>query len=196
MFSQCSTHVHLSFTAAIQGWNISKKTDMTIFDYHAAHPELGKRFGGAVATFSKGLGIGPESLVDGYDWLTVRGGHGTVVDVGGADGYTSAAIARAALGLQLIVQDLPNIVASFEGTIPKDVEARVRLVPHDFFTTQLVQADVYILRQILHNWPDPACVKILRALVPAMRSGAKVVANDRVLPPPGELPFIQERIIR
>jgi hypothetical protein len=54
---------------------------------------------------------------------------------------------------------------------------------HDFFTEQPVKdADIYLLRFILHNWSDSYCIDILRRLVPALKDGARVLVNDIVLP--------------
>jgi hypothetical protein len=60
--------------------------------------------------------------------------------------------------------------------------ARVSFMSHDFFTPQTVVADVYLLRWILHNWSDKYCVRILRALIPALKPGARVIVNEDVRP--------------
>jgi hypothetical protein len=41
-------------------------------------------------------------------------------------------------------------------------------------------ADIYMLKWILHDWPDAESVAILRALVPALKPGARVVFIDYV----------------
>jgi hypothetical protein len=51
---------------------------------------------------------------------------------------------------------------------------------HDFFKPQPVQADIYLIKIVLHDWPDAECIKILRALVPALKPGSKVVFIDYV----------------
>lgn len=68
---------------------------------------------------------------------------------------------------------------------------------HDFFTPQPVKyADVYLLRFILHDYPDRYAVKILENLVPALKDGARLIVMDGVLPEPNTLPKSEERIIR
>lgn len=52
----------------------------------------------------------------------------------------------------------------------------------DFFTEQPVTADLYYFRTVFHNWADKYCVKILRALIPALRPGARILIHERVLP--------------
>ncbi|HEX4754760.1 MAG TPA: methyltransferase, partial [Candidatus Dormibacteraeota bacterium] len=43
-------------------------------------------------------------------------------------------------------------------------------------------ADVYILRDILHDWPDDRAAEILRACRSAMTAGAELLVIDAVLP--------------
>lgn len=77
-----------------------------------------------------------------------------------------------------------------------DVADRIAFMAHDFFAPQPVVAGVYFLRWILHNWSDKYCVKILQALVPALRPGAKVIVSEAVMPGPGAMPKGVETMIR
>lgn len=45
--------------------------------------------------------------------------------------------------------------------------------------------DVYLLKQILHDWDDEQCVTLLKNCVRAMRSGGKVVVVEMVVPEDG-----------
>lgn len=68
---------------------------------------------------------------------------------------------------------------------------------HDIFEEQPVHgADAYLFRWILHNWPDKYCVKALRALIPALKPGARVLIAEFVMPPSGVVPNELERKIR
>lgn len=46
-------------------------------------------------------------------------------------------------------------------------------------------ADVYLLRMIIHDWPDADAVRILKELVEVMKEGSRIVIMDMVLPTPG-----------
>jgi hypothetical protein len=48
------------------------------------------------------------------------------------------------------------------------------------FDPQPVTADIYMLKWILHDWPDVESLAILRALIPALKPGARVVFIDYV----------------
>jgi hypothetical protein len=58
---------------------------------------------------------------------------------------------------------------------------------HDMLITQPIEnADVYFFRAVLHNHPDAVVVKALQALVPALKTGAKVMIQDFGLTDPGQ----------
>lgn len=78
------------------------------------------------------------------------------------------------------MEDLPQAQAGFDKHQPADMKDRVTFVAHDFFQPQPVEADIYLIKLILHDWPDDECVRILRGLVPAMRPGARVFFLDYV----------------
>jgi hypothetical protein len=68
---------------------------------------------------------------------------------------------------------------------------------HDFFEDQpIIGADIYLSRWCLHDWPDRYCLRILRSLVPAMRSNSRVLIMDALLGPAGAFPAAIEKEIR
>ncbi|KAK3365683.1 O-methyltransferase-domain-containing protein [Lasiosphaeria ovina] len=94
---------------------------------------------------------------------------------------------------RFVVQDLPEGIAE----APKDKNPRVEFQAHDFFTEQPVKgADIFILRQIMHDWSDKYCRQILQDLIPALKPGARIVLNEQVLPTPNTVSKYQERIQR
>jgi hypothetical protein len=64
------------------------------------------------------------------------------------------------------------------------------------FKEQPVCAEVYHFRWIFHNWPDKYCIMLLRAQIPALKAGARVVIQDFVVPESGTVPYYQERLSR
>lgn len=139
-----------------------------------------------------------NSLVHGWDWTSLDQRHGgaSVVDLGGANGHASIALASKYKNLRFEVQDLPSVIEAAKVEVPTDLEGRVTMKAHDFKQPQPTQADVYLLRQILHDWPDFECVKILQALVPSLKPGARVLINDHLVLPPGAVSPLYERHIR
>ncbi|RAQ98860.1 putative O-methyltransferase [Stemphylium lycopersici] len=173
------------------GFSLANQTDLAFYDVLTKEPERARRFGGAMSFFSTGEGYSLRHLTDGYPWATVS--FGTVVDLGGSHGDAAFALARKFPDLHLVVQDLPEVIANANVKAGLDV----KFLAHNFFEEQPVKgADVYYYRWTLHNWPDQYCIKALRALVPALKPGSRILIIDAVMPPPGTLPNDLDRKLR
>lgn len=84
-----------------------------------------------------------------------------------------------------------------KSTLSADLAGRVQFQAHDMFTNNPVSgAAVYYLRHILHDWPDSHAVLILKALVPALKHGSRILVSDSVIPPPGVLHGQDEKFVR
>ncbi|KAH7381319.1 O-methyltransferase-like protein [Phaeosphaeria sp. MPI-PUGE-AT-0046c] len=158
-----------------------------LFQFYKQDPKRAARFASAMAGVSR-LERHFDSLKESYPWDQIDGGK--VIDVGGGSGHMSVALARAFPHLELIVQDSLTMLSSAEQNDFSDLNGRVTFMPHDFFTKQPVSgAAAYLLRYITHNWNDADCIRIFRAMVPALeksRPGTPLLINDVVLPALGE----------
>ena len=139
-----------------------------------------------------GPGYSMQHLVGAYSWDSISSG-GAVVDVGGSYGGAAFALARAFPSLHFIVQELPEIVKGCK----EDLALDVKFMAHDLFKPQpILGAEVYLFRGILHNWTNQYCLRILRALVPALKKVSRVLVMEMVLPSPEVLPNGMDRKIR
>lgn len=111
--------------------------------------------------------------------------------IGGANGHACIPIAEAFPALNFVVQDIEmgeNLEVEHRKLLPEAVQSRIKYMVHDFFQEQPIKdADVYFFRCTLHNWSDEYVVKALRALIPALKPGAKVVIQDNGLANPGTI---------
>lgn len=102
--------------------------------------------------------------------------------------------------LSLTVQDLPGPIANAVHNIQnldQDIRERIQAFEHDFFQPQpSVCADVYLLRTILHDWPDVDAVKILKNIANAMSPSSRLLIMDMVLPKPGSGSSTHEAALR
>ncbi|KZT74218.1 S-adenosyl-L-methionine-dependent methyltransferase [Daedalea quercina L-15889] len=132
--------------------------------------------------------MGSPALVADFPWGSL--GEATIVDVGGGVGSMCLDLAKAFPDLRFVVEDLPVTIEQaksvWDAEDPSITQAqRVQLLAHDFFTEQPAKgADVYFLRCILHDWPDDACVTILRKLRDAMGPESRVLIADMIVHPP------------
>lgn len=107
------------------------------------------------------------------------------------------AIAAKYPSLKFEVQELPSMrPPSVSISVPEAYEPQVSLTTHSFFDPQPVSADVYLFRWIMHNWSDAYAIKILQALIPALKPGARVLINDGVLHEPGRVGVLEDKSIR
>ncbi|KAL4885586.1 S-adenosyl-L-methionine-dependent methyltransferase [Aspergillus karnatakaensis] len=188
------------------GWSIANNTVKSAFEAMGSDPTKEKRFAHAMQYRSQQPGFAAQHLVSAFPWPNGDPiSKFTVVDIGGGLGHVSRVLAGYAPNATFIVQDTESVVERGKATLASDTEVktesgerglqdRVRFQVHDFFTEQPVHgADVYLLRFILHDWSDKYAGIILRALIPAMRKGCKVVLNERVVPGWHERHYLEER---
>jgi hypothetical protein len=73
----------------------------------------------------------------------------------------------------------------------------IEWMQHDYFTPQPVHgADVYLYRFVFHNQYDDKATETLRAAIPALKKGARILINDEILPEPGKIRWRNERAVR
>lgn len=165
------------------------------YEEMSKYPERAERFKGAMEYFQNIPGFNATTVVDSFDWSVLK--DGTVVDVGGSHGVVCIELARKFPSLRFVVQDRAEVIAGCQSKLPNDVAERVKFMEHDFFKEQSEKnADAYFFRWIFHNWSDEYCVKILNALKPALKPGARILVQDILLPEPGTISCYLERKMR
>ncbi len=150
------------------------------FDYLASHPDAGAVFNDAMTGWTAQLS---DAVVAAYEFS----GSGRVVDVGGGTGLLLATILAAAPTLQGTLFELPHVADQAEeylrGTRVTD---RCTVASGDFFEAVPPGGDYYVLAQILHDWNDDDCRRILRNCRHAMLPDATLLIVEQVIPPENE----------
>lgn len=180
---------------AIKGYNLANSTEDSAFVHMAKFPGRQEQFARAMSLFSKGPGYSPKWLLENYPWDSLRAS--TIVDVGGSLGEYGIAIAQKYPQIKVIVQDLPDVVGRAQSSTSAELTDGITFMAHNFFTEQPIKgADVYLMRWILHDWSDAYAIRILRALIPALKKEAKIVLHEYIVPEPGETLNLQDRTLR
>ncbi|KEY69468.1 hypothetical protein S7711_02007 [Stachybotrys chartarum IBT 7711] len=175
--------------------NVAHNHNLRFFEHVKSDPIRARRYDLAMAAHGAREGFELCHTVQSYPWDGL--GSAVVVDVGGSDGLVSAALAAAFPSLSFIVQDLAGVhTPATQDNIPKQLSDRVTLATHDCFEEQPVVARAYFFRHVFHAFSDKYAILILKALIPALRPGARVIINDMVLPTPGEVSHLEERSAR
>ena len=105
------------------------------------------------------------------------------VDIGGSHGTLLAGLLARYPQARGIVFDLPDVVERAAARLRAMPEGgRIEAVGGDFFESVPAGGDVYLVKQILHNWNDEECIAILRSVRAAIAPGGRVAIIDRLLP--------------
>ncbi|KAK7300846.1 hypothetical protein RJT34_11697 [Clitoria ternatea] len=145
---------------------------MLFWDYAGREPTLNHSFNDAMASDARLV----TSLVI-EKCKGVFNGLESLVDVGGGTGTLAKAIAKSFPQLECIVFDLPHVVDGLQGT------DNLKYVAGDMFK-EIPSADAIVLKWILHDWSDEACMNILKKCKEAItRKGkeGKVIIIDMVM---------------
>ncbi|KAG1863567.1 O-methyltransferase-domain-containing protein [Suillus subalutaceus] len=128
------------------------------------------------------------SIVADYSWEQLE--TPIIVDCGGGEGGLISAILDAHPSFQAIVQDMENVVALTSSIMkerrPRDIESgTLKVEAHDLFQSQPRIGNEYsfILRHILHDWPDEEAAAILGNVARALGPKSKILIIDMVAIP-------------
>ena len=151
----------------------------SVWEYMRDHPEDNVAFNRGLAEIRKDE---QAAIAAAYDWTGVT----SVVDVGAGAGSLVASIIAANLHVRGILFDRPDVLPDADHLLrTRGVRDRCELVGGSFFEPMEVSGDVWILSQILHDWPDVECRKILMRCRERMKSGDRLLVVEMV-PVPGQ----------
>jgi hypothetical protein len=142
-----------------------------------AHPDLAASFDALMGPAGHGT-PDPAVLLAG-DWEAVH----TVVDVGGGTGALLAEILRVHSDVHGTLVDLPPTVARAQETFQAaGVAERATTIGQSFFEPLPAGADVYVIKNLLDDWPDAEAEQLLHRLAEAARPRGRVAIVGGVSP--------------
>jgi hypothetical protein len=144
------------------------------FEYLRQHPTQAQEFTGAMEALTSLWALDVAQVIDTRE-VTLA------VDVGGAHGALLRELQQVNSALRGIVFDRPDVAASVADAIASsDFADRTEVVGGDFFKA-VPEADLYLLKFILHDWHDADCVEILSRCRQAMLPGGRVAIVEFLL---------------
>jgi hypothetical protein len=142
---------------------------MSVWEWFAKHPDEERAFAGGMRRITEELA---PAIVAGYDWPR----DGVVCDVAGGVGTLLAAILRERPDLHGVLVDGPGVLAEADTWLSSvGLRDRVDLREGNMFERVDAKADVYLLKDVLHDWGDDACAQILTTVRATMPPGARLV---------------------
>lgn len=146
------------------------------FEYlHQDAHESAQVFNRAMTTSSRQSALEVAELLD----LT---GISVVADIGGGQGHVLASLLEKHPAVRGTLLDLPDVVAKADPRLREggSLADRVRIVPGDCRQDIPVEADLYIIKNIL-EWDDESTRRTLGNIVAAARPGARVVVIENLV---------------
>lgn len=148
---------------------------MPLFQYLERHPEESRSFHESMNEITR---RDAADILKVYPFLN----EGTIVDIAGGEGTLLAAILKAAPNARGVLFELPQVIASARARLEAELLRRLELVEGDFFRQVPSGGDVYILKNILHDWDDERATAILRTCRKAMPRAARLLLIEGVVP--------------
>jgi hypothetical protein len=149
----------------------------SFWEYTRGHPEENETFNRALAELR---GDEHRQIADAFDWTGVK----VVVDVGGGIGSLLATIMSGRADLRGVLIDQPAVLTDAERVLAaRGVLDRCELKPGNFFDAIQAVGDVWMLCQVLHDWPDLECNAILSRCREAMRPTDRLLVAEMVTIP-------------
>jgi precorrin-6B methylase 2 len=147
------------------------------WEYLSGSPDEAGRFGQAMSNMSQQA---VEGITSHYDFSGIE--H--LVDVGGSQGTLLLEIMEQNPAMRGTVLDLPPVIEVTERALAEHaLRSRVELIGGSFFESVPAGADAYMLKHVLHDWPDEQCLQILRNIREAIPAEGRLLVFDALLVP-------------
>jgi len=144
------------------------------FEYLDAHPDEAALFNSAM---TQGVAFTTPALLAAYDFSRFK----LLADVGGGEGALLLDILVATPGLRGLLFDLPQVVAGASKVLTGDIAARCQIAGGSFFDSVPEGADAYLMKGVIHDWPDEDAIKILRNTRDAIRPEGTLLLLESVV---------------
>ena len=146
------------------------------FSSFARNPQAAALFNGAMDELTRLIA---REVLRVYDFTHIR----RIIDVGGGQGALLAALLAAHTHLNGAIYDMQHAADGAAATLAAaHLGARGEFLTGSFFESVPEGADTYILKNVLHDWPDDKCAVILDNCRAAIPTGGKLLLIERVMP--------------
>ena len=162
--------------AVKRGGSMTKETlGLEPWDYYAKNDEEGRCFARGMSNLSAMVSADVARVYD-------PGDVHRVVDVGGSEGVLLRGILGRAPNARGVIFDRADVIEGARRAVAESGMAeRIDLVSGDFFA-EVPGGDLYLLKSILHDWPDDKCEEIVKCVHRSAPEGSRLVLVEMLLP--------------
>ena len=142
---------------------------MSTWEWFSSHPDEERTFAAAMRGLTEAEAPG---IVAAYPFPET----GSVCDIAGGIGTLLGHVLLARPGLEGVLVDGPGVLEEATAHLESvGVRDRVTLVEGDIFQHLGANADLYLMKNVLHDWNDEACQQILTNVAGTMPVGSRLV---------------------
>ena len=121
-----------------------------------------------------------EAVMEAYDLSDFN----LICDVGGGQGAFLIQLLANYPHIKGFVADLPGAAISAEKAIAiADLNDRCKAIPYDFLKEAPPVCDAYFLVNVLHDWEDEICCRILKSISQSMNADSRLLVLEYLLEP-------------
>jgi O-methyltransferase domain len=144
------------------------------WQWFAGQPEAARLFDGFMDEVTAS---DAHAIVEAFDFSSAR----TIVDVAGGRGVLLAEILKRTPQARGILHNLADVIESARQLIDPSIAERIDFAPGSFFDDVPGGADLYILKNILHDWDNNGARAILGRCRRAMPPRAKLLIVEHMV---------------
>jgi hypothetical protein len=154
-----------------------KRFNTHAFDFMTANPA-------EAAVFNKGMSnasrLFAKALLSAYSFRNFK----KIVDVGGGNGVLLFSILSRYSSATGILFDLPHVIENIDFSLHDGdkISSRLQLSVGDFFENLPSGADLYILKNVLHDWDDSHCILLLNKIRSVIEKGSRLLVIESIIP--------------
>lgn len=146
-----------------------------IYEFLKDNPDEHALFDKSMSNLSD-LGLAP--ILNVYDFSRFP----LIIDIGGGEGFLLSNILKCNPGINGILFDTGEaLLKAPEMLALHQVENRTAIVSGNFFKAIPGAGDLYILKNIIHNWSDEQAVELLKTIHKAIGPGAILLMIEMVI---------------
>jgi hypothetical protein len=146
------------------------------FAFFSERPADGAIFNQAMTDLSA---LDSPAVAEAYSFEGIH----SLMDIGGGHGLLLATILQRHAHLKGTLYEMASVIEGAKSGPLTPVMNRCTLIAGDMFASVPAGVDAYIMKHIIHDWPDDMCLKILRSCRQCVNAGGKLLVVDDVIQP-------------
>lgn len=142
-----------------------------VYELMDRNPETARVYDHAMQDLARPVGM---LLARDFDFKSIK----KVVDVGGGSGILTRTVLKFYPHVEGVVVDREDVVTRAKESVNGEFNGRLAFKTGDFFDNVEEGGDVYFLKNVLHNWNEESCAKILGTVRKAMHEKARLLVIE------------------